>query len=157
MFFPGFFGTRADLLMDVILVAVLAIPFVLLISFRWARTGSHLRHQTAQWAIFVVVFVAVVLFEINIREAGGSGSLIRQSAYSQSVLFKTFLLVHITIAVCTYLAWFLMLLWAGKRRRQRILPGDFSRLHRRVGLGIFWGSVATALTGTAVYVVGFVL
>lgn len=156
MFPAGFLGTRADLLLDVIVVAVTLVPFLLLYSFNQTRFKKYSRHAKVQWIIFTVVALAVILFEINIQQAGGSGSLLRESPYAENLYFRSFLLIHITVASLTYFAWFLLLLASGKKWKQQLLPGRFSISHKSVGKSIFAGACFTSVSGLIVYYLGFI-
>ena len=156
--FPnGFLGTRADLLMDVILIAVLAVPPLLLYSFSKVQRQKHSTHARMQWGLFLTVLIAVILFETNIRLSGGSGALLKDSSLAQTGYFKILLFIHITVAVITYGTWGTWLLISGKKWNLKELPGGFSVNHRKVGKLIFTGACFTSISGLFVYIIGFAL
>ena len=136
---PGFLGTRADLLMDIILIAVIAVPFVCLWSMHYAQRQNIKRHSLIQKLTFLVILIAVVLFEINVRISGGSGSLLKGSPWSGKFFLHMLLAVHITIAVSTYGTWGWMLWKAGREHQSGRLPGGFSKYHKQIGIGSFIG------------------
>lgn len=156
MFPPGFLGTRADLLTDLITVGYGVIPLVLFLSARMARAGAHRRHRAVQSGCLALLTVILILFETNIRLRGGSQALFVTSSFAATPLLRTTLLVHLAIAVSTYVAW-LALTVVSWRRFAHSLPGEFSARHARFGRWIIGGNVATAVTGAWLYIVGFVL
>ncbi len=156
MFPPGFLGTRADLLTDLITVGYWIIPLVLYLSSTWARRGDHRLHRNVQCVCLALLTVILVLFEVNIRMRGGSEALFISSSFAQTPLLRFILLFHLAIAVSSYLAW-IALTVVSWRKFESDLPGRFSINHRKVGLLVIGGNVATAITGVMLYVVGFVL
>lgn len=151
----GFLGTRADFLMDVILVVILATPFILIKSIQWVRSGQHRKHRNVQMSLIVVIMLAVILFELNVRLSGGSGSLIEGSAYQNHTGFKWLLFFHIIVAVFSFSSW-VGLAWWSHKRYQSSLPGLSRHVHKLWGKLIFSGVSLTAITGGAVYYLGFV-
>ena len=157
MISQGFLGTRADMLMDVILLAVVLVPFALLFSFRKVRGGNHSYHKRMQATLFWIVLTAVVLFETNIRLSGGSGALIKESAWVAGLPFKVLLYTHILVAVLTFSTWGVVLYISGKKRKKQALPGSFTPSHKTIGKAIFGGSIFTAISGVVIYTFGFVM
>ena len=152
----GFLGTRADALMDVVLLAVLATPVIFTLSFRLARGRKYASHRSLQTYLLAVLLAAVVLFEVDVRLSGGSGSLMRGSSYAGAPWLRFLLIAHVTGAVTTFLLW-LGLVITSRRRFRQVLPGRFSALHRRLGRGVFAGTLYTAVSAILMYVCGFIL
>lgn len=73
-----------------------------------------------------------------------------------SMLTKTIFLVHVVIAILTFLSW-LTLLVRSKRRFRQSLPGKFSNQHRIWGKIVLVRVSLTSITGITLYVVVFVL
>ncbi|MFZ5438477.1 MAG: DUF420 domain-containing protein [Myxococcota bacterium] len=156
MFPPGFFGTRADLLMDVILVATLSTPFILAWAISLAKKGQHQKHRVVQVTLLVVLLLAVGLFETEIRLSGGSGSLMKGSSYAGTWWLRGILLAHVLANVVTFFTWLVLVFRSGKRFGTE-LPGAFTPSHRRVGKLVFAGTVFGAVSALIMYVLGFVL
>lgn len=156
MFPPGFLGTRADLLTDVITVGYGLIPLVLYLSARMARAGAHRRHRAVQTGCLLALTVILILFETNIRLKGGSQALFVTSSFAETPLLRFTLLGHLAIAVATYLGW-VALTVVSWRRFGHALPGSFTQRHRSLGQCVIVGNVATAVSGVWLYIVGFVL
>jgi len=64
--------------------------------------------------------------------------------------------VHIVVAVATYALW-TWLVVASSRRYRQILPGRFSRGHRRLGMTVFGGLCFTAASASGIFTMAFVL
>lgn len=156
MFPPGFFGSRADVLMDVILLSTLLTPFVLLFAFRLAKQRKLKAHRNLQTALLSVLLVAVALFETEIRLAGGSGSLMKGSSFAGTGLLRGVLLAHVLANIVTFITWCVLVVRSW-RRFDGALPGAFSARHRRTGLFVFGGTVFGAVSAAVMYVLGFVL
>lgn len=151
---PGFLGTRADILMDVVLIAMTLTPFILIYAIRLARQGRFVAHRNIQSGLLLVLLAAVVLFEIDVRMAGGSGSFLAGSKYAGAAALTWFLRVHIGVATASMLLWTVVV---AKGWRVPLEPGpNFGPAHRRTGYIIFAGVTFTSISGAALYWLGFV-
>ncbi len=144
------------MLTDLITVGYGVIPVLLYASARRARRGDHHLHRAVQCGCLGLLTVILILFEASIRMRGGSDALFVNSSFAKSPLLRITLLVHLAIAVSTYIGW-VGLTVVSWRRFQSILPGGFSRLHGRLGMAVIGGNIATAVSGICLYFVGFVL
>ncbi|AMV36527.1 DUF420 domain-containing protein [Planctomyces sp. SH-PL62] len=151
----GFLGTRGDVLMDAVLVAIVLTPFLFLWAVRLARSGRYKAHRNLQTCLLTLLLVAVVLFEIDIRLSGGTEAFLEGSPYAGSSLLKWLLRTHVAVAVSSFAlwAWLVVLAW---KHRMDLHPQLFSAVHRRRGYWVFAGTVFTSLTGVWLYVIGFV-
>jgi hypothetical protein len=148
-------GTRADLVVDLVYLVTLAAPLVAYLGLRLVRSGRQHAHRRVQTFLFATCVLAVVALEIRIRFASGSGGLMQHSPYAGSRLFWAVMIVHILGAIVTYALWG-WLVFASRRRHGTILPGAFSRRHKRVGLIVIGGICFTTLSATVVYFLVFV-
>lgn len=153
---PGFFGSRADLLTDFALSLFILLPLVMPLGFRLAQKRRLALHRTVQAAFLATMTVAVAALELDIRIKGGTGALGGSAVSTPRPLVRALLLVHLLIAVTTWVAWSWLVLrsWG---RFGSTLPGGFSLAHRRWGRRIWLGVGATAATGTLLYLSVFVL
>jgi putative membrane protein len=156
MFPRGFLGTRSDVLMDVVLLAVLAAPLLMLYGFYLTKRGQFTKHRNIQVVLVSILMIAVALFEIDIRASGGTRAFVSGSSLSETSFLRVFLAVHVLVAVLSVSAW-LALAVASWRRFSPTRPGWFRIDHRRYGKMIFSGAVFTAISGAALYVMSFVL
>jgi putative membrane protein len=152
----GFLGTSADLLTDGALMVFIVLPLVMPFGFRLARRNELGRHRTVQVAFLLVMTLAVVTLEVDIRLQGGSGALAGRVVGVPSAAVRGFLAVHLAIAVTTWIAWVTLVVRSWRRFR-RTLPGDFSAGHRKWGRRVWLGVAATAATGTVLYVLAYAL
>ncbi len=151
---PGFLGTRADVLVDIILLATAVTPFLMLYAFRLARRANYAEHRRAQIILPSVMLVAVVLFEIDIRMSGADAFL-AGSSFPYKRFLSVFLVVHVAVAIISFLGW-VVLATISSRRFLKVLPGSFSAIHRFYGKLIFSGVTFTAVSGIALYFLVFV-
>lgn len=153
---PGFLGSRADLLFDLIMVSILGIAPTLVISWRLARQGAYTAHKRVQIVLTLVLTGVLVLFELNLKSKGGFYALTRDSRFADTWVLPTCLFVHLLFAVSTAVIWISLLSVSIVRFSTPPLPNDFSRAHR------FWGRLAiidlllTAVTAVGLYVIGFI-
>ena len=151
----GFLGTRADALIDLTLVFFVAAPFLMSYALRLATRGRHRAHRNIQAGLVVAGVVAVLLLEGSIR-FGGAMAAYAQSAYYGTPLLIGLFYLHLAIAIPSFLAWG-VLAGVSWRRFSRVLPGRFSRTHRRWGRAAYVGIWLTCVTGVVQYVMCYAL
>lgn len=153
----GFLGTRADVLMDVVFIATLLTPFIVAWGVRFASKGDYRRHRAVQATLLAVLLVAVLLFEVDVRLSGGSGSLMKGSSYAGTGWLRGVTLAHVLANVVTFFGWLWLVVKSWKRLGTPELPGAFSATHKRGGSFVFAGLVFGAVSAVVMYVLGFVL
>ena len=151
----GFLGTRADLLIDSVIVLTTIIPFVMYYSIRQARKGRYQTHRNFQVRLLVIMIISVIFLELNIR-FGATVDAIAESSFADTTIIKTVFIVHLFIALPTFLSWIALsfISWRGFQKR---LPGAFSNKHKLIGRMIFIGLCLTSFTGLMLYIMGFAL
>jgi putative membrane protein len=149
------FGTRASLLVDCTFLVTLAAPLVVLASLALARRRRLDAHRRLQIGLLVVCIAAVLVLELCIRLAGGSGAFLAHSG-AHPGLARGVLAVHVTCAVATYAVW-TWLAVVSHRRFRGSLPGSFSRRHRGAGQLVYRGLCLTALSAAAMYTLAFIV
>ena len=148
------FGFGAAWYVDLFLALGIALPCLCGWAARLARRRQHDRHRAWQRGLFGIFTVVVLGVEVGIR-LGGVGPGLADSPYAGSATLRTWFVLHIVIAVVTYLAW-LVLVVRSSRRYRRDLPGAWSARHRRGGQAVLAGLSLTAATAMGVYYLGFV-
>ncbi len=151
----GFLGTRADALIDFALVVFIAAPFVMTYALRLAARQDFREHRNLQAGLIAVAIVAILLLELSIRYGAGAAAF-EQSAYYGTPLMEGLFLLHLAVAIPTFVGW-CTLVGMSWRRFPRILPGNFSLAHRRWGRLTYAGLWITCLTGVVLYVLSFAL
>lgn len=153
----GFLGTRADVLMDVVIVSLVLILPVLAVSWRLALTRRWATHRTVQVALGSGLGVVVLLFETDLRMSGGIFELTRQSRYAGTALLNTSIWGHTVLAIGTAVLWGWMLVAALRGFGREPRPGPYSARHRLLGRIGMLAMALTGITGVELYVLGFAM
>lgn len=151
----GFLGTRASLMLDVVFLAMFAVVPILgwsvyLVKYR----RRYLLHKRIQLALGLVLLVAVVLFEGDMRIHGWAERAKPSPYYETWVPYSLY--VHLPFAISTAALWFVVTIRALRCFPSPPEPNQHSRWH------LFWGKLAaidllcTAVTGWAFYWLAFV-
>ena len=157
MFPQGFLGTRADLLMDVVIVALVAVVPIVGYNWRLARGGNFQRHKTLQIALAVLLGAVVGLFEYNLRLQGGIFVATAASSYAGTTTLNFWIYLHTFFAITTILVWVVLIIASLRRFPKPPAPNAFSRTHRHWGrIGMIW-MLVTRLTSIPVYIYGYAL
>jgi hypothetical protein len=164
---PGFLqhvipGARGELMLDVVFVAMFLIVPLLGVSIFLVKFRRRFQlHKWLQVGMGVVLLVAVVAFEIDIRFITDWEKLAEPSRFWSSgdghnwVWYA--LSVHLCFAIPTPLIWIFVIVQALRKFPRPPRPNEYSPSH------IFWARLAaiemtlTAVTGWVFYVLAFVL
>lgn len=153
----GFLGTRADVLMDVVIVSLVVIVPALALSRALARGGNYNSHKKLMLWLAGVLGVAVALFETDLRMSGGIFALTAASPYAGTTFLNASIYIHTLLSISTSLIWIALIALSLRRFPKPPVPGDFSRTHRWLGrLGMI-GMTLTGITGVELYIFGFAL
>lgn len=152
----GFLPTRGSVMLDFVFLAMFAIILVLGISIYLVRYRRMFElHKQIQVISGIVLLVAVVAFEIDVRFFTDWQALAEPSSFSPTTI-RTLLWIHLAFAVPTPFLW-VFVIWHGLTKfSDPAEPGPYSRIH------IFWGWLAaigmllTAVTGWVFYYAAFV-
>ena len=156
---PGFLGTRASLMLDVVFLAMFLVVPVLAFSIYLVRRGRYALHRKIQLVLGAVLLVTVLAFELDLRFFTDWRKLAEPSPYYHSegrCLVWTALMVHLTFAVPVGFLWAFVIVQALRKFPYPPTPGRHSRSHK------FWGWLAvsfmvmTAITGWTFYWLAFV-
>ena len=158
----GFLGTRASLMLDVVFVAMFAVVPVMIASIALARFKNDFTwHKRIQLVLAIVLTVAIVAFEVDIRFFTDWAERAEPSAYFDpaakwSSPVGMALVVHLFFAVPTALVWIYVVTGAVRRFPTPASPNEYSGRHK------LWGRIAavemtmTAITGWVFYWLAFV-
>jgi uncharacterized membrane protein YozB (DUF420 family) len=157
MFPRGFLGTRGDLLMDIVILALVAVVPIVFYNWRLARTGRYPLHKTMQISLAVLLGAVVGLFEYNLRLQGGIFEATAASRYAGTATLNFWIYFHTFFAITTILVWAVLIVVSLGRFPNPPAPGAFSGRHRFWGrVGMVW-MLVTGITAIPVYVYGFAL
>lgn len=159
MDFPGpdgFLGTRASLMLDVVVLAMAVVLVALAWSVLQVKRGKFLLHKWTQVGLTVALIIAVVAFEVEMRLYGWEDRSAGEIGGAASPLTWQVLYVHLVFAVTSFFLWPAVAWRALRRFPSPPAPGEHSPSH------IFWARLAaiimtlTAVTGWTFYYVAFV-
>lgn len=152
----GFFGTRADVLMDLVVIGIILTPLLMLYAFRLARQKRFVAHRNLHAFLIGLLSFAVIAFELDIRLSGGSKAFMHGSPLAETLFLRLFLIFHVLVAVGSFAAWIWLEMKSWKSFL-KALPGEFSPRHVVYGKRIYAGVVTTAVTGVALYIMIFAI
>lgn len=155
----GFLGTRATAVLDLVVLAMVAVLPVMAWSIWLARfRKNYALHKRIQLTLGVVLAVALALFETDIRLFGwehrAESSPFFSSSDAWNLVYRV-LYVHLCFAVTTAVLWIAVIYRALRRFANPPVPGEHSASH------IFWARLAaidmtlTAVTGWLFYGLAF--
>ncbi len=153
----GFLGTDADVLMDVIIVALPVVLGVMTWAIYKARARQWTTHRNTQVGLAALLFVVVTALEIDIHYMAGDVLELGASSRIDAETLRLILDVHLVFSTSTAILWVGLIVWSLKRFGSPPTPSASSAKHR------FWGRVAavdmalTAITGLGFYVACFMM
>jgi uncharacterized membrane protein YozB (DUF420 family) len=155
----GFLGTRASLMLDVVLVAMLVVVPVMALSIWLVRFRRRFQlHKTIQIATAVVLFVVVAAFELEMRTSGwveraaGSPYWV-DGKWNDWIDYS--LTVHLLFAIPTPLLWAVVIVQAVRRFPRPPAPNAYSARHVRLARLAAVSMLMTAVTGWLFYWLAF--
>jgi len=152
----GFLNTRASLMMDFVVVAMVAVLGVLFWSVRQVKRGRYQLHRRVQIGLTVVLLAAVTAFEVDVRVNGwrerAAGAVDGSPEFSVWALLS----VHLFFAVTTFVLWPVVAALAVRRFPNPPVPGEYSATHMRWARLAAWDLAATTVTGWLFYYFAFV-
>ena len=158
---PGFLGTRASLMVDVVSVAmifVLALMTWSICQVKFKR--RYALHKKMQVGLGILLAVTVTLFEIDIQFFSPWRANAEASPYYSTVWHEGWvnrsLYVHLVFSVSSAVLWVMVIVQALRKFPSPPVPCSYSHTH------IFWARLAaidmtlTTLTGWLFYYLAFV-
>jgi putative membrane protein len=153
----GFLGTRASFMLDVLALAMGVV--VLVLGWSIYEVKYRRRYQLHKWvqvSLGVVLLVAVIAFEVDVRLYGWQDRAAGEIGGHASRLVMNSLAVHLVFAITATILWPLVIIRALLNFPSPPHPGPHSRFHVR------WARIAaidmfiTAFTGWTFYYLAFV-
>ena len=157
MFPPGFLGTRADMLIDIVTLSFIVILPLLIVSWRLARVQRNYRqHRNLQLALGITLTIVVAIFEYDLAASGGIFELTRDSAFAGTAVLNGTIYVHTAFAIVTAVVWVALIALSLIRFPNPPAPGAFSRTHRTLGRVGMVTMMMAGVTALPLYYLGFV-
>lgn len=158
--YGGFLGTRGSLMLDIVVLAMLAVVPAMVASWYLVRKRrAYGVHKRVQLALATVLLVTVVLFELDMRIHGWQSRAAASPYWRDGAandLVDWSLIVHLACAVPTFFLWLAVVIGAWRGFPSPPVPGAHSAWHRRWGLMAMVGMTLTAVTGWLFYYLAFV-
>jgi uncharacterized membrane protein YozB (DUF420 family) len=156
----GFLGTRATFMLDVVVLAMVALLPVLAWSVYLAKyQRQYAWHKSVQVTLGIVLLATVVLFEVDMRLNGWrdrAASSPYSSAGGSFDWVMTSLAVHLFFAVTSAVLWLLVIVRGLRHFSNPPAPGAHSAWHKRYGMLAALDMAMTAITGWIFYWLAFV-
>jgi putative membrane protein len=153
----GFLGTRASVSLDLLFLGMIAIVPVLAwsvyqVKFR-RRYGLHKRVQVV---LGLLLLVAVVIFELDIRLNGWRERAAGQLGGDPPQIVWNALYIHLVFALAATVLWPVVIVRALRNFPNPCMPAPHSVFHKRWGLIAAIDMTITAVTGCTFYWLAFV-
>jgi uncharacterized membrane protein YozB (DUF420 family) len=153
----GFLGTRASLMLDVLVLGMLVVVAVLGWSVYQVKYRRRYQlHKRAQLVLGALVLVVVVLFEIDIRLHGWEMRASGVEGGRAPVVVWSVLYIHLVFAVSSTILWPVTIFLALRNFPNPPHPSIHSRVHVPLARTAAAVMVITAFTGWIFYWVAFV-
>lgn len=154
---PGFLGTRASLMLDVVFLAMFAVVPVLFWSIYLVRVKrNYPLHKQVQVTLSLILLVAVTLFEVDMRFVSGWRAGAEASPHYPTGVVGRALALHLCFAVTTALAWTIVVVRALRNFPSPPSPSAHSLWHRRFGWIAALDMLGTSITGWIFYYLAYV-
>jgi len=152
---PGFIPlSRGSLVLDLIVVAMALVVPILLFSIYTVRHQKNLkRHRIIQTTLGIVLGLAVITFELDMR-INGWRDLARPSPYYDTLVFPA-LIIHLLFAIPSLILWGYTIIMAYRQSIETNLNKGRFR-HKKLGLLSSYSMVGTAITGWIFYGLAFI-
>jgi uncharacterized membrane protein YozB (DUF420 family) len=152
----GFLGTRASLMLDVLVVAMAAVVAILGWSVYQVKFRRRFRlHKWTQITLGVVVLIIVILFEIDVRLHGWQSRAASGMGQPETIVWYA-LYVHLIFAITSILLWPVTIILALRNFPNPPMPSVHSRIHVPLARIAASDMVMTAVTGWIFYWLAFV-
>ena len=113
-------------------------------------------HRTVQIGTALVLLLAILAFEIDMRFVTDWRELAKASPFYESGAVDCTMWIHLMFAVPTPFVWAGVIIWSWRKFKTGYQQGSFNRTHRILGWLATILMMMTALTGWVFYYMAFV-
>ena len=159
----GFLGYDSSLMLDVVVCALIVVVPALLYSLYLVKIKKRFTaHRNCQIGLAVVLLVAVLAFEVDIRLHGGWENIVNKVSDAPRIqgedleFVRQILWVHLVFAISTPILWIVTITLALKRFSNPPMPNEHSRVHKVLGWAATLDITATSITGLFWYYQAFI-
>lgn len=153
--FQGFLPTRGSYVLDAIFVAMFAIMIFLSANIVLVKKGYYQVHRNLQLTLSLILVVAIIIFEIDVRFFTQWRELAKSSRFYADGWVDWAMAIHLSFAIPTPFVWGFVIYQALRKFPSPAAPSDHSAVHRRWGwiaAGMMYG---TGITGCVFYWLAF--
>ena len=150
----GFLGTEALFHMDMVMVFIVALPFLVGLSLFFALKEEYDLYISSQKTLFSLTFMGLLLFIYGVYLQGGVDANAKESFFSSAVAFNI-LVFQIFISAVTIITWFSVIQISLADYKRRVLPGMYSSNHERAVKRVFILILLTVASSITVYLILF--
>ncbi len=144
-------GTRADIIMDAVVIVSAVLPFLLIWVFKLAKDGKYKEHKFLQIVLFSITTILVVALELDIRFGTlGEKSII--SRYYNTIELNIVFIVHLIFSISSFAGWLWLII-----KSSTTYPKKFNFEHKKWGIILFIDLCLTAITGIILYIMAFAM
>ena len=149
----GFLGTTALFHMDLVIVFIVALPFLVGFSLFFALNEEYDLYILSQKILFSMTFGVLILFIYGIYLNGVELDM-RNHFFSSAMTF-VLLVFQIFISVVTISTWYSVIEISLSDYKRRVLPGMYSENHERSVKRVFLLILLTTCSSIALYMILF--
>ena len=148
-------------MLDVVFLAMFAVLPLLAVSIYLVKQKKYTQHKLINLALGIVLLIAVVAFEIDMRFFTDWEVLARESPFYNAEnkwtsIAGLALIIHLCFAIPTPLLWIYVIVQALRKFSSPPSPGPHSRAHAKSAWLATGGMFMTAITGGTFYYLAFV-
>ena len=148
---------NTDILIDVVNVSFIIIVPTLIYSWLKVRNGEYSLHKKVQLLLFAVLFVTVILFELDLRQRGGIFEMVKASQFAGTTFLNGLIWFHMFVSITTSFIWIGLVAFSLWKFASPPVPNKFSRVHKLFGKIGMIDMILTGITGVMLYVLGFAM
>ncbi|PCJ58985.1 MAG: hypothetical protein COA79_11540 [Planctomycetota bacterium] len=155
----GFLPYKATFMLDMVVLALLAVVPILLYGIWLAKKKEYSSHAKVMTSLGLIVLFVVILFELSMIYHGGIEKIMenaeRSHAHTNNFLILKY--IHIFFSTSTCFIWFLTIYQAIKRFGIKDpKPNDYSKRHKTLAIIGILDIFCVAITGLLVYYFAFI-
>lgn len=144
-------------MLDFVGLAMLGVTLVLAFSVYQIRVKKRPRlHRNMQIGTAIVLTLALIGFEVDVRFFSHWRELAAASPYYASGLVDRWLIIHLVFAIPTPFVWGYVIIMGLRKFKTGFNQGTYNRTHRILGRIAAGFMFMTAITGWIFYYIAFV-
>ena len=157
MFPPGFLGTRADILVDIVTLSFIVILPVLVVSWWLVRQRKdYANHRRIQLYLGITLAIVVAIFEYDLSTSGGIFEITKGGIYEGTAVLNWTIYIHMVFSILATIIWAGLIITSLIKFGKPPQPNNFSRTHRIFGWAGMVTMVGAGTTALPLYYFGFV-